>query len=234
MPDDWQSSHQRDACLSTPVVAGEKRGDYPPVDCDCQVIYSESLISENREKNTTACLPARNEAPAGLSTARLSRRLASPAHNPSQTVTNHQTTQQTHITQIISSVRETVRRETSRVHQQGDFNVKTDILDNKRRSYLQSTGACLAVLGGPFHSSHFAYANDSTAMMQPDFGCLLDLPPLTPDCARIYLCRHGQTENNRLHLVQGARVDPPINENGREQAKRLGTAISRLMASDGG
>lgn len=64
-----------------------------------------------------------------------------------------------------------------------------------------------------------------------DFDCLLDLPPVTPGCARVYLCRHGQTENNRLHLVQGARVDPPINQNGREQAQRLGMAVSRLTKS---
>ena len=120
-----------------------------------------------------------------------------------------------------------------RMQQRGDVDVKTDTLDNKRRLCLQSTGACLAGLGGPLHSVHFAYANDNTAIVQPDFDCLLDLPPLTPDCARIYFCRHGQTENNRLHLVQGARVDPPINENGHEQAKRLGIAISRLLTSDG-
>ena len=36
-----------------PVVAGEKRerGDYPPDDCDCQVIYSVSL-SEKTERRT--------------------------------------------------------------------------------------------------------------------------------------------------------------------------------------
>eukprot|EP00956_Cyclotella_meneghiniana_P010122 scaffold13973_cov43-Cyclotella_meneghiniana.AAC.5 len=54
---DWQSSHQRDACLSTPVVAGEKRGEYPPVDCDCQCRACLRLQSQ-----------ARNEAPARLST----------------------------------------------------------------------------------------------------------------------------------------------------------------------
>ena len=34
-----------------------------------------------------------------------------------------------------------------------------------------------------------------------NFNCLLDLPPITPGCARLYLCRHGQTENNRLRLI---------------------------------
>ena len=52
--------------------------------------------------------------------------------------------------------------------------------------------------------------------------------------ARLYLCRHGQTENNRLHLVQGARVDPPLNSNGHEQARRIGMAVTRLLENTGG
>merc|ERR1719203_1819503 len=60
---------------------------------------------------------------------------------------------------------------------------------------------------------------------------MIDLPPITPGCVRLYLCRHGQTENNRLHLVQGARIDPSINGNGLEQAQRLGMAVSRLIKS---
>eukprot|EP00956_Cyclotella_meneghiniana_P031751 scaffold84425_cov53-Cyclotella_meneghiniana.AAC.2 len=58
MPVDWQSSPQHHACLSMPVVAGEKRGDYPPVDCDCHCRACLRLQSQ-----------ARNEAPARLSTA---------------------------------------------------------------------------------------------------------------------------------------------------------------------
>lgn len=61
-----------------------------------------------------------------------------------------------------------------------------------------------------------------------NIDCLLNLPPVAKDHARFYLCRHGQTENNRLRLVQGARVDPPINNNGRMQAIRLGEAFSAL------
>jgi broad specificity phosphatase PhoE len=59
-----------------------------------------------------------------------------------------------------------------------------------------------------------------------DLHCLADLPPIPSDSIRIYLCRHGQTENNRLRKVQGARVDPPINDNGRVQATNLGKAIA--------
>lgn len=62
--------------------------------------------------------------------------------------------------------------------------------------------------------------------------CLLDLPPITENCVRIYLCRHGQTENNRLRKVQGARVDPPINKTGRLQAIRLGETLSMLKQND--
>jgi broad specificity phosphatase PhoE len=65
------------------------------------------------------------------------------------------------------------------------------------------------------------------ALESPDFNCLVDLPPVPEDCVRIYLCRHGQTEYNRLRKVQGARVDPPINENGLAQATGLGKALAR-------
>lgn len=60
-----------------------------------------------------------------------------------------------------------------------------------------------------------------------DYGCLMDLPPLPGDQVRVYLIRHGQTENNRLRKVQGARVDPPINTNGIIQATNAGKALSR-------
>jgi Histidine phosphatase superfamily (branch 1) len=61
----------------------------------------------------------------------------------------------------------------------------------------------------------------------PNFDCLCDLPPVPSDCVRVYLCRHGQTENNRLRKVQGARVDPPINDNGIRQAQSVGMALAR-------
>lgn len=80
--------------------------------------------------------------------------------------------------------------------------------------------------------SNDSHAAVPTFAVDGNFDCLLDLPPITPGCVRLYLvCRHGQTENNRLHLVQGARVDPPINRNGYEQALRLGMAVSRLTRS---
>jgi broad specificity phosphatase PhoE len=61
---------------------------------------------------------------------------------------------------------------------------------------------------------------------QVELDCLQNLPPVSSNSIRLYLCRHGQTENNRLRKVQGARVDPPINENGKSQAMNLGRALS--------
>ena len=58
--------------------------------------------------------------------------------------------------------------------------------------------------------------------------CLLNLPPCPENYVRIYLCRHGQTENNRLHLVQGSRINPPINEVGQQMATRIGQALSAI------
>jgi Histidine phosphatase superfamily (branch 1) len=56
--------------------------------------------------------------------------------------------------------------------------------------------------------------------------CLSDLPKLdTKKFVRLFLCRHGETENNRLQIVQGARIDAPINENGQRQAMLLGLAL---------
>lgn len=71
-------------------------------------------------------------------------------------------------------------------------------------------------------------AQPSSAFDEPNIDCLLDLPPVSDECVRVYLCRHGQTENNRLHLFQGARVNAPINERGRAEATRLGMAFGRL------
>jgi len=47
----------------------------------------------------------------------------------------------------------------------------------------------------------------STALVQ-------SLPPLAVGVKRLFLCRHGQTELNRLGKMQGARVDPELNELG--------------------
>lgn len=102
---------------------------------------------------------------------------------------------------------------------------------NERRSFLQT----LLVVGLP--PPELSNPIEDASYLPPistangNFDCLLDLPPITPGCVRLYLCRHGQTEFNRLHKVQGARIDPPLNQNGNEQAMRLGMAVSKLITN---
>ena len=69
-------------------------------------------------------------------------------------------------------------------------------------------------------------ATGDSLTTQTNYDCLLDLPP--PKGIRVYFCRHGQTENNRLHLMQGARLDPSMNPTGELMAQRIGMAFQRL------
>ncbi len=70
--------------------------------------------------------------------------------------------------------------------------------------------------------------SDTQNELKPNFQCLSNLPPIPPNHVRIYLCRHGQTEYNRLKLIQGARTDAPLNDTGMKQATRLGKVLSHL------
>lgn len=102
---------------------------------------------------------------------------------------------------------------------------------NSRRSFLQlsvSAGLSSPLFIKPERVSAAQQLATDSAAPSPNLKCLLDLPPVDSDSVRIYLCRHGQTENNRLHLVQGARIDPPLNDTGRSMARRLGAALSFL------
>lgn len=47
---------------------------------------------------------------------------------------------------------------------------------------------------------------------------------------KIVLFRHGETDLNRQHLVQGG-SNPPLNDSGIEQAKRLGLKLKQLGMS---
>jgi hypothetical protein len=117
------------------------------------------------------------------------------------------------------------------IHSVNQKGIEDNSPHSDRRTFLEESGLYLSGMGlGASLCISDAHADDVEMQQSDDgnFDCLLDLPPVTPNCARLYLCRHGQTENNRLHLVQGARVDPPLNDNGYKQAKRLGMAISRL------
>jgi probable phosphoglycerate mutase len=49
--------------------------------------------------------------------------------------------------------------------------------------------------------------------------------------AVIYLVRHGQTEGNANHRMQGCRADTPLTTLGREQARIVGGILKRLLTS---
>src|SRR5687768_2543014 len=55
-----------------------------------------------------------------------------------------------------------------------------------------------------------------------------DARAVPPDVARFALVRHGETEYNRQGRWQGAGSDPPLNDRGREQARRVATALARV------
>lgn len=55
-----------------------------------------------------------------------------------------------------------------------------------------------------------------------------DLPEQPAGSTRIYLCRHGETEFNRTHVLQGGGVDSPLTPAGEAQARQLGTALSHV------
>ena len=91
-----------------------------------------------------------------------------------------------------------------------------------RRKTLQSLCVTASGLYVPFKANAFEVQTSEGYLA----SSLDDLPPISADYVRLFICRHGQTENNRLQKVQGARLDPDINENGREQAWLLGKALS--------
>jgi broad specificity phosphatase PhoE len=59
-------------------------------------------------------------------------------------------------------------------------------------------------------------------------NCLQDLPVYNrTTTVRLFLCRHGETDYNRNNVIQGARIDPPINTIGVQQATVLGQTLAR-------
>ena len=128
---------------------------------------------------------------------------------------------------------------------QGDLNqifVDNDIdsvsSSHPTRRQAFKMGGALALASGLLDSQP-AWSVDSrntaqevtTTTKAVNLNGLLDLPPVPTDYCRIFLCRHGQTENNRLRLVQGSRVDIPINDLGRQQGQRAGMALARAGPS---
>ena len=57
------------------------------------------------------------------------------------------------------------------------------------------------------------------------------LPPLPPQCRRIYLLRHGETDWNKQGLMQGGGFDIPLNEDGRKQAALVAQELSEIPLS---
>lgn len=128
----------------------------------------------------------------------------------------------------------------------GDCNDGHNDFTIRRRSFLDATSsltgiiACTSSSTSSSNRAH-AYPVDSAILDinrttdisgENFFDCLLDLPPVTQGCSRLYLCRHGETESNRLKIIRGTNsVDEPINSKGIEQATRLGIALARLTVS---
>jgi len=52
------------------------------------------------------------------------------------------------------------------------------------------------------------------------------LPPLEPNCVRLYLCRHGQTYANAKRIVQGAGINSSLTPLGKTQAQFLADAFT--------
>jgi broad specificity phosphatase PhoE len=98
-------------------------------------------------------------------------------------------------------------------------------INYSRRHVLSALAASSVVLAHPAYGGAAA-----TADLVPT-DCLADLPPLDMSHVRLYLCRHGETEYNRLQIVQGARVDAPLNDMGRQQAVLLGQALGRAAVT---
>lgn len=70
--------------------------------------------------------------------------------------------------------------------------------------------------------------NDDASAMAAPTSLLQLLPSIPPACTRLYLCRHGQTEFNRLHKFQGRGVNTALNDTGRAQASYLAAAMRKV------
>ena len=101
--------------------------------------------------------------------------------------------------------------------------------DWNRRRVLTTTTATTwtAIHSWPQIAGSTDIINDDDAVA---LNCLQDLPSYDPTTTvRLYLCRHGETDYNRNNIIQGARIDPPINDLGIEQAKLLGQTLYRTI-----
>lgn len=122
------------------------------------------------------------------------------------------------------------RKPTTEIYSQSEKHLHPEnhqAVNNARRKILFGTLVATNLWSLELPSSAFADTVD-TKLTEPNntiINCLSDLPPLATDSVRIFLCRHGETENNRLGRIQGARVDPSLNPTGVQQAQLLGRAL---------
>lgn len=93
-----------------------------------------------------------------------------------------------------------------------------------RRDLLISAGAAAPL------ALHPSLINAIESSPAATTSCLSDLPPIESPAftTRVFFCRHGETENNRLGKIQGARIDPPLNPTGIRQAQALGAALAAV------
>ena len=70
-----------------------------------------------------------------------------------------------------------------------------DTRTTERRAFIQKSAASIVtgVLSSPSLACAVTSLSDSTLQADGNYDCLLDLPPITKGCVRVYLCRHGQT-----------------------------------------
>ena len=73
--------------------------------------------------------------------------------------------------------------------------INNDTRNTERRAFIQKSALVVAgVLSSPsLACSADTSLSDSTIQADGNYDCLLDLPPITKGCVRVYLCRHGQT-----------------------------------------
>mmetsp|Transcript_18863 Transcript_18863/g.71386 ORF Transcript_18863/g.71386 Transcript_18863/m.71386 type:complete len:341 (-) Transcript_18863:199-1221(-) len=96
----------------------------------------------------------------------------------------------------------------------GDCGVIGSQLASRRRIF---SGENLAING-------LAPVRDSILGPKETFSDIKD-EKVEAGVVRIFICRHGETEYNRLKLVQGRKIDAPLNADGINQAGRLGDAL---------
>ena len=83
------------------------------------------------------------------------------------------------------------------------INNDNDTRNTERRAFIQKSALVVAgVLSSPsLACSADTSLSDSTIQADGNYDCLLDLPPITKGCVRVYLCRHGQTGKRAYDMI---------------------------------